>query len=261
MSDTRTALTVLLVAATLALPVGAAAGVAPTIPVAPPAMAEQVQVLDLTLAPLKHLRACRKAAGLSRAQKRRVTAAIRVAKIAKKQGNHAGFYATKCGRALVLAGTGKAKRVVLRAAKNEAKRAGLKTRWRTVPNTRAEVRRDLRRVSKDPRVAWVEIPLTGAKLLIGTGDEELYTATRNAQREELGLTVHRFEVRDSVVPLWPWSSPMTKRRAQPQQPVHAPGSSPGGSPASSLAPHVRWNAHPPPHNEEEAASALGGNGL
>lgn len=149
---------------------------------------------NLTVSPMRGLRACHKHDARTRVQKKKMAAAIRVARVAGKQPNLAGFRA-RCGRALIVSGTGTAKRPVVRAMKRAEKQTGLKTRWRSVPNTRKELRSDLRHVAKDPRIGWVAIPVSGVRLELGTDDQELRAMTRQAQRAELGITVRNFRLR------------------------------------------------------------------
>lgn len=159
--------------------------------------------VNITVSPMRQLRFCRDSLPASDGmRKKRMSAAIQVAKVARKQANHSGFRA-RCGRSLVMTGTGGAKPSVVRAMKKAERRTGLRTHWRSVPNTRKEIRRDLRRASTDPRIGYVRIPLLAKRLLLGTSDEELREASRRLQREELGLTVRHFRVGDMAVPVPP----------------------------------------------------------
>jgi hypothetical protein len=138
--------------------------------------------------------------------KREMTAAITVARAARKQSNHSGFSA-RCGHTLIVTGVGKTKRPVIKAMKRAEKRTGLETRWRTVSNTRKEIRRELRRAAADPRIVWVEIPASGARLHVGTNDDALRDAPRRVQRAELGLTIRRFRIFSET-----WDEPATASR-------------------------------------------------
>lgn len=161
---------------------------------------------NLTASPMRGLRVCHKHHARTPVQKKKMAAAIRVARVAEKQPNLAGFRA-RCGRALIVSGTGAARRPVIRAMKRAEKQTGLTTRWRSVPNTRKELRSDLRHVAKDPRVGWVTIPVSGVRLELGTDDHELRAMTRQAQRAELGITVRNFRLRPLT-----WDEPASSWR-------------------------------------------------
>jgi len=157
---------------------------------------------DQTISPLRHLKGCA-ASTTTQHRKKQLRAAIRVARIARERTNYSGFYlagrSCRAGK-LVLTGVGKPSnkvRIAIRAAQRDT---GLKTTWKRVPHTRAELKKEGRRLWRNPVVAFTEVDAAGRVLTIGTEDDALRAAPKVEQRKALNITVRHFRVRGADVP-------------------------------------------------------------